>query len=754
MTKAILKLFASLALAAALVTAGYGLLFTIFMLYDDEGYVLISLKHFGEGGALYDQVYSQYGPLFYLGYDTLRRILGFEWNSTAGRLITLVNWTGTAVCCAWVVYRARGLWLAALFALADVFLFLWIMIHEPMHPGGTLAFLVALGAWVGYEALRAGRPAAFAITVGMIGTALLCIKVNVGIFFLTAGALRLLMGISGRIGRTCLGVLMAGSILMPAALMTKLLGESWVIRFALVTALSIASVVTATPVASTQPVISWRAIMIGVGTALALLAAISLAMIIRGTAWAELLEGMLLGPFRHPLVYSFALRWRPGTEFVASGALLLLLALRRRPGDLRLLKTVAWVRLLALALFQLTLLPWLETSQAAIALCFGVPLAGLFALPLGKPDEYGRSWTAAQPWLALLLVFQALHAYPIAGSQLNWGTFLWVPLMVLGGFEALDFLLTGKTPQRRRVVRASALGALAGLAVFMIARLGQIATVQWRGSEPLGLKGAERLRLPSDLAAALRTLTTNIQAHGEMLFSLPGTFSFNLWSGVPPPTLADVTHWFSLLSAEQQRSIIDRLEASPRSLFLVQHNILHAIIAENFRATGPVMDYLRTHYHRAFAIEGYSLWVRNGREVAPLSTGKIEPGDEKDGRPWRLDLTLAACPAEIASIELWEVVDSRWLAARLVPDNAKVEITPIGLDCRPLASARPTGWPFRIKQVSLVTCCFMPNRPLPSGQNLLAVLLDPTGRRVGEARVLPANAFSLPPAVVPPASLK
>ena len=36
------------------------------MAYDDEGYVLVSLKNYSAHGGLYASVYSQYGPFFYL----------------------------------------------------------------------------------------------------------------------------------------------------------------------------------------------------------------------------------------------------------------------------------------------------------------------------------------------------------------------------------------------------------------------------------------------------------------------------------------------------------------------------------------------------------------------------------------------------------------------------------------------------------------------------------------------------------------
>ena len=43
----------------------YDSIFSIFRQYDDEGFILISLKSFFQGGALYDEVYSCYQPGFY-----------------------------------------------------------------------------------------------------------------------------------------------------------------------------------------------------------------------------------------------------------------------------------------------------------------------------------------------------------------------------------------------------------------------------------------------------------------------------------------------------------------------------------------------------------------------------------------------------------------------------------------------------------------------------------------------------------------
>src|SRR5688572_14814465 len=53
-------------LLAALGTIGYWMLFSHFAGYDDEGYILISAREYFARGQLYEQVYSQYGPAYYV----------------------------------------------------------------------------------------------------------------------------------------------------------------------------------------------------------------------------------------------------------------------------------------------------------------------------------------------------------------------------------------------------------------------------------------------------------------------------------------------------------------------------------------------------------------------------------------------------------------------------------------------------------------------------------------------------------------
>ena len=89
----------------------------------------------------------------------------------------------------------------------------------------------------------------------------------------------------------------------------------------------------------------------------------------------------------------------------------------------------------------------------------------------------------------------------------------------------------------------------------------------------MGLPGCGPLSQSADAASLLRVLTLNAVAHAEVLFSEPGMFSFNLWSGVPTPTGSNVTHWFSLLDQSRQQEIIRRLTESPRAAVIMESGL-------------------------------------------------------------------------------------------------------------------------------------------------------------------------------------
>lgn len=486
-------------IAGLLAWTGTIQLFHRFMLYDDEGYVLVSLKNFSLHGSLYDRVYSQYGPAFYLIYDTLHRLLGFAWTNTSGRWITLFNWTGTAVFCALLVRRAHGSWPLVFCVLAESFSFLWIMASEPMHPGSTITLIVAATAWLGWEMLQAGRINAFAIFTAAMGALLTLMKINVGVFLILSSVFWLTLSIPReRSRRSDVALIILGCVL-PLALMRTRLQEDWAQIFAVVAGFSITGVVlAAAPAAQLQPAGSraWRWF---VGTGLAVAALTTCLMLTRGTSLTALWQGVVIGPLGHPGAYAFGPPWLPGTVGLAGGMVGLLFYSRSRPEDRRLVLSIAWLKI-AVATVYVSCAMWSMDSQHGIrGLSYGVPLAGLFAWPLDRKNPASGPADQSRAWLALLLVFQCLHAYPVAGSQLNWGTFLWVPLMALGFEDALRVVSTTFTPIIAVTTRRTAMLVLSLLAAYGTVNFSfmSLALLDRYGDEPLAQPGAEQIFMPA-----------------------------------------------------------------------------------------------------------------------------------------------------------------------------------------------------------------------------------------------------------------
>ncbi len=724
-----LGIFLVVAASVLLAVTAYWLLFTTFMAYDDEGYVLVSLKNYSAHGGLYAQVCSQYGPFFYFLHDAAHRVLGYEFTNTTGRWITLLCWLATAGIAAQLVWRQTRSLLWAGFTLGLTFFHLHLMMSEPSHPGGLIALLVAAGAGLGAVQIQRQALRALAVTSGLVGAALLLTKINVGVFFLAAAGAWFAVQLRGPAqARAAAGLAAAALLVLPFGLMHSGLGEPAGRLFA-----GLSAIASLTMLAGAwrerQPLTTWNHAGWGAGALLALGAVTVAAVCSRGTNLGELLEGVLLGPLRHPGVYHFSPAWKPGAA-LAGGTSLVLAAFAWRGRTDGLAWLLVALRLgLALA-YSLACLEWLPFSSHALTMSYLVPLAWIFAVRLDPDNTDGPAGVAT--WLGLLLVLQFLHAYPVAGSQVAWGTFLIVPLMALGLHDTAALVA-----RRRHAMPGTLIGATAlVLAAGATGRLAQIAWVRYAESRPLDLPGAEDVRVPEAPASATRLMVLNATAHADVLFTLPGMFSFNLWTGLPTPTLANTTHWFSLLRLEQQQEIIATLARSERPVFIAQRYVLDFLADSKIPVTGPLHDYLLRNFERAFSIEHFEFWVRRGRSVAALGTVEIfalkspAPGTA----PGKLELVVAIPPGrKIASIEVAPLEGPPRVLARWNQASGPLLATALNLQGAAVSEKTYAGWDQPLPPLTRLT---LPLDPLQTFDRPKVVIhvRDATGALLAEAR--------------------
>jgi hypothetical protein len=730
-----LRLAGLAAVVAALAVTGWLLMCTTFMIHDDEGYVLISLRNFSEHGRLYDGVFTQYGPVPFIYYDLLHRVLNLPIGSLLGRVAATVHWLGAALGAGLIAWRLTGRYWTAAFTLVTVFGYLWQMTWEPVHPGGLIAVLVALALAAALAARGRGRIRFALVLLGAAGAALFFTKINVGLLWCCSLGAFLLLETDGWLRGRGAWLAAAGFAVLPFALMRPLLGEPWVGKFAVMFALS-ATALCLPFNAAQAPALRWRdwlAALAGFVVASAIIVAATLA---HGTSAAALWQGIVTDPLRHPVNFHLGFTWQNLSWAVQAAALapcaLWCLWPHWRPA---LRDIVAGLRLLVLAVFLWRWDAWVSIEGLGALVRLGLPMLPLFLVPLA--DD--RSWTARR-LVALIAVGQVLHAYPVAGSQMAWGSFLLVPLLIDGVVEAgAHFAQRARRAWLPGAIAALALAA-AGAQVWLLSDQGAL---RWRASEPLDVPGAEFLRPQENVRYALRIVTANARLHADVLFSRPGMFGFNLWSGVPTPTLRNATHWFWLLSSEEQQAIIDRLQAARRPVVISSRPLLDLLRHEiGVTVAGPLHDYINQHFRPLFTVTGYEFLVPRDSAAVPFF---VAENFRAPDAPAMIAVNVAARSAEVTRIVLRDVRLPEQPLASWDRGNCQVTLQGIDANGRPAGSPRVAAWPLRFDGLQQMRLYHRSSLPADRPELELA-FLDASGHVVFEACYDLNASVSLPPA--------
>jgi hypothetical protein len=480
--------------------------FTSFQEYDDEGYLLISLREYARGGVLYDEVYSQYGPAYFQILSPLFRAAHLAFVHTHGRALALALLVATAIVCAVVTWRLSRNLLIALAAELLAVQVLFPSRDEPLHPGALLALLLG-GLVLAGSFLDAPRWRLASGVGGVLLATMLLVKVNVGIFAAVgvAGAL-VAASPPGRLAAGLRVVVGAALAALPIVLLGPRVAEPTIRAYLTV---AVAATLGVVAVAFTVP---GRAPVGGQSRVLATAGAIAFVACIgwelaRGTTLGSLLDGIVLGPLRHPREFFVEPDLGLGAFVTAAVGLASALAFvwAGRGGLLaqpRGSVVVGLAELLAGLVLWLGIANRLPVGPLALTPFFWIALAGRRA----------KAGSLGPLVLAMVAATQTLHAYPVAGTQVVWATFLAIPV---GGVALAD----GWCRTRAALVDAGALGAAPSRQAGAVLGVGLAAVVvsgvyvthrrletAYAQAVPFGLPGAERIRVPAEQAARYRFL--------------------------------------------------------------------------------------------------------------------------------------------------------------------------------------------------------------------------------------------------------
>src|SRR5947209_7098155 len=99
----------------------------------------------------------------------------------------------------------------------------------------------------------------------------------------------------------------------------------------------------------------------------------------------------------------------------------------------------------------------------------------------------------------------------------------------------------------------------------MLAGAAREAEAAYQAAVPLGLRGAQRLRLPERDVARLRWLAANLERHCDTFLSPIGLNSLYFWADKEPPCRITISSEINILTPEQQRTLVESLDRSPRA---------------------------------------------------------------------------------------------------------------------------------------------------------------------------------------------
>jgi hypothetical protein len=540
--------------------------------YDDEGYMLTAIKAFADHGALYDGVFTQYGPFYYEFWGGIFSAFGIPITHETGRLATMVVWVVSALGVGLVALRLTASLLLGLATQMLVFTALGVATNEPMHPGGLIVLLLVSILAVAMFVRDRASPYPLAVLGGLLA-ALILVKINVGAFAVASVALLCVVSYPALLRRRWLRPLVELAVVaLPLVLMLSKLDEGWARHYAIHVALAALAIVVVLRARSwprrDDGELSW---LLG---GFAVLAGLVCATILAsGTSLDGLIRGVIEQPLRQGDAFTLPMQ-TSGRGYAIdllglAGAAAYLYVQRQRAGT-----SASWVA--GFSFFSLAVglmmafavsgkgLPWdagefsgRELSMLAFAWVALVP----------PPHEAESRLSFPRMLLVLLAALQALHAYPVAGSQTLWSAFLLIPVAAIcvnNGVRGLAAVIPDGA-ERRAIAGFGAVAALIAFGFIAnenIRKALPLANDGYDNGVSLGLPGAESIHGSEEDAALYGGITAAIEEECPAVVMLPGKNSFYLWTGQEPPSYT-ATGWPTLFDDEAQRKVIADTRSIP-----------------------------------------------------------------------------------------------------------------------------------------------------------------------------------------------
>jgi len=589
----------TIALLVVCARTAYFAAYSGFNRHDDEGYVMISTDQFLSGKALYDKVYSQYGPFFYLERWTFHRATQSPVSHESSRLQSWLDWMVAVLLCGWLVHRCTGSHAAAVIGAVAAWRHLYAIAREPGHPQDLCIVLIVGALVVVSFAQEKVQPRLFGLSFAAC-SALLLTKINLGVYLgLALGITLLFWAGRTRLQQAALAALASVAALLPAILMRKHLHTQEGRDYAIVATLTIGAALLASQrLSGASAPISIRRLLKPAATIVAVILTCAGFVMLMGTSAYGLIEGALLQPFRFASVV-FVSPPLSMLSLVSAGCSVLVCLLW--------LRAPRWPRQATAVLqsmYAVTTIGCIATERVSALVSVGVPW--IWLLLAGSPANPARRFARTALCCAASLL--TLWSYPVASGQVFFATFLLPVVAAICFWDGVSAFVP-RAAIGWRWTNQVAVASILVLCTGMLSRQSR----EYQALTPLGLWGTEELRVPGRQASAFRQISTYLSQNCDTFVSLPGFNSLYFWTRTAPPTGFNTTAWTALLNAEQQDAIRQRLAKSSRACMVYQEATAQFWLRGQDLAKIPLASDLLHDFHSVRALDGYEIWTRQTR---------------------------------------------------------------------------------------------------------------------------------------------
>jgi hypothetical protein len=489
----------------ALIFVSFPIVMSTHAPYDDEGYVMMTLKTFIEGEPLYHSTHTQYGPAYYFLSGAFHSVMGLPLTQDWVRLKTVFFWCLSTVLCYAILKR--------------------LSVAEPLRTITALLFHAHLSKL----ALEPGHPQEWILVLSLLSIWLVT-GTSRGRWVMAAGCVALV----GMIKLNC-GAVMAIPLILEAVVAShaRYLG---------------------TQTKHNEPRCEYSAnrsalvMVLCTGATVAVM--ISMLTLLTGTGVRDLLWGLVGQHRRFTTEFYHSIPFDRSALLLAVVALLSCLPVFLKYRDRSFLAlgiaAYAGAAFAILGDFLRPLTHGLETRGAASWLL----IAGPAMLPLIWLRTR-KTLPSPMVFLLSLVCLSPAIAYPTPGTQLSLATsFAWFPMAIC---LQQNILASSKAVAPKILVRS------AGVLTMFVLGMSVLPWQRWVSNQSLVGEGVRLMRLDANTAQQENAVTQAILDTKSDFLTFDGHNHnrFYFRTGLKPLTSANPTFWPRMLTETEQSRLVE-----------------------------------------------------------------------------------------------------------------------------------------------------------------------------------------------------